>query len=112
MYHTIIKMGLITRQDHAAYVGRELAKAETALINKLEYEQDSVLKVHEPKPVAQPAPQPPAEPQKEMVVDDGKNHVSRTFLLAGKVTYSVTEKVKDDPDFDHVRRKAGLHRVF
>ncbi len=113
MYHTIIKMGLITRQDHAAYVGRELAKAETALINKLEYEQDSVLKVPEPKPVP-PAPQPVAQPpkEKEFVVDDGKSAISRTFLLAGKVTYTVTERVKEDPEFDSVRKRVGLHRAF
>lgn len=36
---TIIKEGLISRLDHAAYLGRELQKAEIALENNLEYEQ-------------------------------------------------------------------------
>jgi len=31
IYHTIIKLGLISRLDHAAYLGTELKKAEIAL---------------------------------------------------------------------------------
>jgi len=42
-YSTIEKMGLITRLDHAAYLGRELAKAEIALKTGKEYIQDSPL---------------------------------------------------------------------
>jgi tetrahydromethanopterin S-methyltransferase subunit A len=38
--HTIIREGLVSRTDHAAYLGRELQKAETALKNNLPYEQD------------------------------------------------------------------------
>lgn len=41
---TIVKMGLIGEfsesKDHAAYLGRELAKAETCLKNELDYVQD------------------------------------------------------------------------
>jgi len=37
------EMGLITRLDHAAYLGRELAKAEIALVTGKEYIQDSSL---------------------------------------------------------------------
>ena len=36
---TIIRENLISKFDHAAYLGRELQKAEIALINGLEYEQ-------------------------------------------------------------------------
>ena len=43
IYSTIEKMGLITRLDHAAYLGRELAKAEIALKTGKEYIQDSQL---------------------------------------------------------------------
>jgi tetrahydromethanopterin S-methyltransferase subunit A len=43
IFHTIIRMGLISRHDHAAYLGKELAKAEIALKNKLNYEQDKEL---------------------------------------------------------------------
>ncbi len=45
LYRTIIGNGLISRLDHAAYLGHELAKAETALRNGLRYEQDRPLKV-------------------------------------------------------------------
>jgi len=36
---TIIRRGLISRLDHAAYFGRELMKAEIALKNSLRYKQ-------------------------------------------------------------------------
>ncbi len=45
MYHHIIKNSLISRQDHAAYLGRELARAEVAMLNNLDYEQDAHVKV-------------------------------------------------------------------
>jgi tetrahydromethanopterin S-methyltransferase subunit A len=38
--HTIAREELVSRFEHAAYVGRELQKAETALKNGLEYTQD------------------------------------------------------------------------
>ena len=40
MYATVIEAGLIGRLDHAAYLGRELARAEHALLTKSEYVQD------------------------------------------------------------------------
>lgn len=40
---TIVEHGLITRLDHAAYLGRELAKAELALQVGVIYEQDAAL---------------------------------------------------------------------
>ncbi len=40
---TVIEMGLITRLVHAAYLGRELAKAEIALKTGIAYEQDTAL---------------------------------------------------------------------
>jgi tetrahydromethanopterin S-methyltransferase subunit A len=45
IYHTVIAEKLLTQLDHAAYLGAELAKAETALYNKLSYEQDRKLKI-------------------------------------------------------------------
>ena len=36
----IIKKGLLSRLDHASYLGRELQKAEHALKNNLEYTQE------------------------------------------------------------------------
>jgi tetrahydromethanopterin S-methyltransferase subunit A len=40
IYHTIVQLGLLSRHDHAAYLGRELAKAEIAIRKNLDYEQD------------------------------------------------------------------------
>ena len=38
--HAIVDSGLVTRLDHAAYLGRELARAEAALRSGSDYEQD------------------------------------------------------------------------
>ena len=41
--NTAVRRGLLSRLDHAAYLGRELAKAESALALKLTYTQDEPL---------------------------------------------------------------------
>jgi len=57
LYHQIINsMDLVSRLDHAAYLGRELAKAETALFNRVEYEQDTGLVVPQQTRAVQEAP--------------------------------------------------------
>jgi dihydropteroate synthase-like protein len=43
LYAKIVEIGLVTRLDHAAYLGSELAKAEIALRTCKEYIQDSPL---------------------------------------------------------------------
>jgi dihydropteroate synthase-like protein len=43
IYDTLIKMGLVTRMDHSAYLGRELTKAEIALKLGRSYVQDNPL---------------------------------------------------------------------
>ena len=43
IYQTIIKQGLVSRLDHAAYLGRELQKAYIALQKKIPYVQDDEL---------------------------------------------------------------------
>jgi dihydropteroate synthase-like protein len=43
VYAKIVKMGLVTRLDHAAYLGNELAKAEVALKTGKDYVQDNPL---------------------------------------------------------------------
>ena len=40
IYHSIIKEGLITKFEHAAYLGKELKKAEIALSMGFEYMQE------------------------------------------------------------------------
>jgi tetrahydromethanopterin S-methyltransferase subunit A len=42
--HTLLRRGLVTELAHAAYLGRELARAEDALHLGLHYEQDSALR--------------------------------------------------------------------
>ncbi len=49
IYHTVIREKLLSQFDHAAYLGAELAKAETALYNHLFYEQDRKLKIMLPR---------------------------------------------------------------
>ena len=41
--NTLIDFGLVTRLDHAGYLGRELEKAEIALRLKRSYSQDEPL---------------------------------------------------------------------
>jgi dihydropteroate synthase len=41
--NTLIDMGLVTRLDHAGYLGRELEKGEIALALKRSYNQDEPL---------------------------------------------------------------------
>jgi len=45
LYQTIIKQGLITRLDHAAYLGRELQKAYISLQKGIPYVQDDELEL-------------------------------------------------------------------
>jgi len=42
---TVVQEGLVTQLDHAAYLGRELAKAEIALQTGAHYEQDAALRI-------------------------------------------------------------------
>lgn len=44
LYHYIIMKGWLTRHDHAAYLGRELAKAEQAMKHGMDYIQDEDLR--------------------------------------------------------------------
>lgn len=44
--HTIIREDLISRLEHAAYIGRELQKAEIALKSGMKYSQDEDLIFH------------------------------------------------------------------
>jgi len=43
--HAVIKRKLLSEQMHAAYLGRELEKAEIALKNNLDYVQDKELEL-------------------------------------------------------------------
>jgi tetrahydromethanopterin S-methyltransferase subunit A len=43
LYYTIIESGFISKLDHAAYLGRELTKAEYLLKHDIPYVQDKAL---------------------------------------------------------------------
>lgn len=43
IYNTIVRMGLVSRFEHAAYLGKELMKAEIAMKNDLHFNQDEEL---------------------------------------------------------------------
>ncbi len=43
VYLKIMEMGLVSKIDHAAYLGSELAKAEISLVTGKEYVQDKEL---------------------------------------------------------------------
>ncbi|MCI0497442.1 MAG: DUF4346 domain-containing protein [Thermoplasmata archaeon] len=45
MCHTIVREDLISRLEHAAYIGRELQKAEIAAVNGLDYVQDEPIEL-------------------------------------------------------------------
>ncbi len=45
IYHAIFKEGLVTKFDHAAYLGKELEKAYIALKTGAKYVQDSDLEL-------------------------------------------------------------------
>jgi tetrahydromethanopterin S-methyltransferase subunit A len=56
--HTIVRLGQVTVLAHAAYLGRELAKAESALKLGLDYEQDRLLASPPVPPAARTADSP------------------------------------------------------
>ena len=45
VYYTACKMKLLSRLDHAAYLGKEVEKAYLALKYKLKYKQDEEMKI-------------------------------------------------------------------
>ncbi|MCB1897936.1 MAG: DUF4346 domain-containing protein [Rhodocyclaceae bacterium] len=56
LYGTVIAARLISRLDHAAYLGRELARAEAALRDDTEYTQDKAPGASEPAEAEPPTP--------------------------------------------------------
>ena len=52
IYSTIVERGLVTRLDHAAYLGRELARAEYSIEAGLPYTQDRAAGMSEDAPAS------------------------------------------------------------
>ena len=71
----LLRDGLVTQLSHAAYLGEELAKAQTALQFGLRYDQDRPLRSPEPQSQSSPvtgAPaqnQPPSPPPQPMTLE-------------------------------------------
>lgn len=125
IYHHIIREGLISRLDHAAYLGRELAKAETALFNSVGYEQDTGLVM----PQAAPSNIPGQGPNMDT---DGKEFVplpTHGKLISVKkieqtketvLTYVVNDREfpvrnvrsEEEDRFKEFLKDCGMHRVF
>jgi len=94
IYHLIVKQGLVSRYEHAAYLGRELAKAEQALRHGMVYEQDKDLVPFQNKSKERP------------VQSASHNHTveqrTRTYIISGGRKVTVTEPFIKDEEFDRV----------
>ena len=121
LYHQLInRMGLLSRLDHAAYLGRELAKAETALFSGAEYEQDTGLVLGRER---HPGEAPMDTDGKEMVplpthgklVSVRKIEKTREVVL----TYVVNDRefpmrapAREEEQFRDFLKTCGMFRVF
>ena len=125
LYHHITRAGLVSRIDHAAYLGRELAKAETALFNRLGYEQDTGLII--PQAAAQSL-----QGQGVRIDTDGKEIIplpTHGKLISIKkieqtretvLTYIVNDREfpmrnvhsEEEDQFKEFLKGCGMHRVF
>lgn len=99
IYQTIIRLGLVSRMDHAAYLGKELAKAQVCMNNDLDYEQDS-----------------------DIFISDGRStnperaglEKRNTYTIAGgkKVVIKDFKKSEREKEFEEVLRDIGMGRSF
>jgi len=104
LYHHIIKLGLLSRYDHAAYLGRELAKAEFTIRNQLGYEQDADLKTPEQNKepvISKPVPSKPEETKVRFLT-----------YIKGLREIPLEDVTKPDREFRNLLRERGLSRVF
>ncbi len=120
IYHHIINNNLVSRHDHAAYLGRELAKAELAMRNNLDYEQDADLKImkanieqtreavvpREPE-ISRPAPLKPAERK----LDRKGTGRFLTYIKGGR-EIALEDFTRQDNEFRGLLRERGMSRVF
>ena len=110
IYHLIVKLGLVSRHEHAAYLGRELAKAEQALKHNMEYEQDKDLAPKGPDGPLPRNPFPGLERKEETKpLDPGVEMRTRTMEISGGRTITVTEPFrKDDEEFERAMENLNL----
>jgi tetrahydromethanopterin S-methyltransferase subunit A len=134
--HHIIKLGLVSRHDHAAYLGRELAKAEAAMNNGMDYEQDAPLKIG--KPIKEEGDETigesPREPEKkpEISIEERISRLLQAqpvrrepetrpetrgtgrFLtyFKGHREIRLEDSTNPDQEFSNLLREKGLSRLF
>jgi tetrahydromethanopterin S-methyltransferase subunit A len=114
IYHKIIKMNIISSLEHAAYLGRELAKAEVALRNQMTYEQDAELISQAPVNTDGKTLQP--IPRYGKLVSVRRIETTKEVIL----TYVVNDKEfpttgltsKDEEKFKEFLKSRGLSRIF
>ena len=101
IYKTIIAKGLVSDMNHCAYLGLELAKAEIAMKNKLDYVQDKELTI------------PTKIETRSQIRIHGDAMEKKTYLTKNEKNSPVfIEKVEHDEKFKKVLEDIGMCRVF
>ncbi len=120
IYHHIINNNLVSRHDHAAYLGRELAKAELAMRNNLDYEQDADLKIMKanieqtreavvPREPEISRPLPPKPPERKLERKGTGRFL--TYIKGGR-EIALEDFTRQDNEFRGLLRERGMSRVF
>lgn len=99
IYKKLIGLGLVSSHVHAAYLGKELAKAEMAIKFNLSYVQDNDLQI----------PVKSVETQKKYLK---LTTITRTYLCGGSSICTSTDKIADDREYLRTISKLGLCRIF
>ena len=120
MRDILIAHGLVGNTAHAVYLGTELHKAEFALKNGLEYEQDSPLEI--PKPSQQTQQSTPASQPAQSLPPRGSLVSVKKIRETGEsvLTYIVNDREfpvptvtrKDEERFRDFLKTRGLSRCF
>lgn len=130
LYHHIIKTGLVSRHDHAAYLGRELSKAESAMKNLIDYEQDADLKIRKennlqkessvperrPEPVSNESKVFPraVKPKPFAIIHASpvRKNIRILTYIKGLKEIELEDVSAPDNEFRALLRSKGLSRVF
>jgi tetrahydromethanopterin S-methyltransferase subunit A len=121
LYHHIInRMDLVSRLDHAAYLGRELAKAETALFNQADYDQDTGLVVKGSRSAQEPRIDTDGKelsplPTHGKLVSVRKIEKTKETVLTYVVNdreFPIRTPSRGEENFREFLRSCGLCRVF
>lgn len=110
IYQTIKRLGIVSRLEHAAYLGSELAKAEIALKNNLDYEQEKDLSLTREFSNITETTDIKREGVRIKTNDmDSKNF---TYICSGGRMFMVKELTKKEPEFVNLLKNRGICRIF